>query len=263
MGELGLADLRRRQGRLEEAAKLFEPLAAAPQATLGLAAIALESGVPSEAERLARRALRQFAHGNHTARAAALELIVLAAAAGGRAETGRPELAELEALAAGVESEAIRASALLAAAAARPQEARIALEEAAAGFERAGAPYDVLRARLQLAEVLQTEGALEAAASEAGAVARRARELGARSLEQRAVALGGALKTKSDGPGSLTPREQEVLALVAQGLTNRRIATRLGVSEHTVHRHVANIFTRLGLSSRAAAVAFGLRHGIG
>lgn len=263
MGQLGLADLRRRQGRLEEAAKLFELYAAAPQATLGLSAIALEQGVPSEAERLARRALRQFAHGNHTARAAALELIVLAAAARGRADTARPELAELEALAAGVESEAIRASARLAAAAARPREARTALEEAAAGFQRAGAPYEMLRARLLLAEQLQTEGALEAAASEAGAVARQARQLGARSLEQRAVALGGTLKTKGDGPGSLTRREQEVLALVAQGLTNRRIATRLGVSEHTVHRHVANIFTRLGLSSRAAAVAFGLRHGIG
>ncbi len=46
-----------------------------------------------------------------------------------------------------------------------------------------------------------------------------------------------------------------MLALVAQGLSNRQIAERLIVSEHTVHRHVANIFVRLGVSSRAAAVA--------
>ena len=46
-----------------------------------------------------------------------------------------------------------------------------------------------------------------------------------------------------------------MLALVADGLSNRQIADRLVVSEHTVHRHVANIFVRLGVSSRAAAVA--------
>ena len=50
---------------------------------------------------------------------------------------------------------------------------------------------------------------------------------------------------------------------MAQGLTNRQVAGRLGVSQHTIHRHVANIFTRLGLSSRAAAVAFAVRHGMG
>lgn len=263
MGQLGLAELRRRQGRLDEAQKLSEPYAAAPQATLGLAAIALERGAPAEAERLARRALKQFAQCNHTARAASLELIVLAAAAGGRPDSAAAELAELEELSSKVESEAIRASAHLAAAMARPELARAGLEEAAAGYARAGIPYEALRARLFLAEQLQTEGAIEAAVAEAGAVARQARELGAKGLELRAEALYGSLKAKGEGPGSLTPREREVLALVAQGLTNRKIATRLGVSEHTVHRHVANIFTRLGLSSRTAAVAYGLRHGIG
>jgi ATP/maltotriose-dependent transcriptional regulator MalT len=46
-----------------------------------------------------------------------------------------------------------------------------------------------------------------------------------------------------------------VLSLAAQGLSNRAIAEQLVVSEHTIHRHMANIFTRLGVSSRAAAVA--------
>jgi DNA-binding CsgD family transcriptional regulator len=60
----------------------------------------------------------------------------------------------------------------------------------------------------------------------------------------------------------LTPRELDVLRLVAQGLSNASIAQRLVLSEHTVHRHLANILRKLGLSSRAAAVAWGARAGL-
>jgi DNA-binding CsgD family transcriptional regulator len=60
----------------------------------------------------------------------------------------------------------------------------------------------------------------------------------------------------------LTPRELDVLKLVAQGLSSPDIARRLVLSEHTVHRHLANILRKLGLSSRAAAVAWGVRAGL-
>ena len=60
----------------------------------------------------------------------------------------------------------------------------------------------------------------------------------------------------------LTPRELDVLKLVAQGLSNSEIARRLVLSEHTVHRHLANILRKLGLSSRAAAAAWGARTGL-
>ena len=60
----------------------------------------------------------------------------------------------------------------------------------------------------------------------------------------------------------LTPRELDVLKLVAQGLSNPDIARRLVLSEHTVHRHLANILRKLGLSSRAAAAAWGVRTGL-
>jgi DNA-binding NarL/FixJ family response regulator len=59
-----------------------------------------------------------------------------------------------------------------------------------------------------------------------------------------------------------TPREVDVLKLVAQGLSNGAIARQLVFSEHTVHRHLANILRKLDLSSRAAAVALGTRAGL-
>ena len=60
----------------------------------------------------------------------------------------------------------------------------------------------------------------------------------------------------------LTPRELEVLRLVAQGLNTAEIAERLVVSPHTVHRHMANIRAKLRLPSRAAAVAHAARVGL-
>jgi DNA-binding NarL/FixJ family response regulator len=63
------------------------------------------------------------------------------------------------------------------------------------------------------------------------------------------------------GPFSvLTDREREVLSLVAAGETNRQIATALGISEHTVARHLSNIFDKLGVTSRTAASAFAHKH---
>jgi DNA-binding CsgD family transcriptional regulator len=64
------------------------------------------------------------------------------------------------------------------------------------------------------------------------------------------------------GVQDLTGRETEVLALIASGLSDREIAERLVLSPHTVHRHVANLRTKLGLPTRAAAVAAATRRGL-
>ncbi len=66
--------------------------------------------------------------------------------------------------------------------------------------------------------------------------------------------------TAADSP--LSTRETEVLKLVAAGLNNQTIAEQLFLSEHTVHRHVANILNKLSVSSRAAAVAQAARRGL-
>jgi LuxR family transcriptional regulator, maltose regulon positive regulatory protein len=83
------------------------------------------------------------------------------------------------------------------------------------------------------------------------------------ALGRTDAVAGQAPVTGSDKAGTvLTPRELEVLTLVAQGLSNAGIARRLVLSEHTVHRHLANILRKLDLSSRAAAAAWGVRAGL-
>ena len=80
---------------------------------------------------------------------------------------------------------------------------------------------------------------------------------------QRALAgfLDDAPVPAANGDSPLSRRETDVLRLVASGHSNREIASSLVLSEHTVHRHVANILRKLGQSSRAAAAAQATRAG--
>jgi DNA-binding NarL/FixJ family response regulator len=64
------------------------------------------------------------------------------------------------------------------------------------------------------------------------------------------------------GEGRLTPRERQVLALIATGMTNRAIATALAISDRTVDRHVSNILSKLDLPSRSAATAYAYERGL-
>jgi DNA-binding NarL/FixJ family response regulator len=77
--------------------------------------------------------------------------------------------------------------------------------------------------------------------------------------EGRPVGLP-AVARRADG---LTPRELEVLRLIAGGKTNADVAHRLSVSVHTVERHAVNLYVKIGARGRAAATAYALRHGLG
>jgi two-component system, NarL family, response regulator YdfI len=72
----------------------------------------------------------------------------------------------------------------------------------------------------------------------------------------------GAVPGAATPPAALSPREAEILGLLASGLGNKTIAARLGISEHTVKSHVMALFGKLGVSTRAEAVAAGVRLGI-
>jgi RNA polymerase sigma factor (sigma-70 family) len=117
--------------------------------------------------------------------------------------------------------------------------------------------------RLELATSLLGLGRHDAARSEAAAALERLLELGADAQARRARRL---VDTSSDDGRIVLPqvtaREREVLRLLAEGLTNRQIAERLVVSEHTVHRHITNILRKLDLPSRTAAAATAVQAGL-
>jgi DNA-binding CsgD family transcriptional regulator len=71
-----------------------------------------------------------------------------------------------------------------------------------------------------------------------------------------------AARKTSAAPAGLSPREAEILRLVAAGRTNREIADALYLSVRTVERHVTNLYAKIGARGRADATAFALRHGL-
>jgi LuxR family maltose regulon positive regulatory protein len=272
-----LAELRRRQGRLEEAEQLFARCEGHPRATLGHAALALDRGEPEEAAALADRFLRRFPDPGRMERCAGLEIAVRAHARLDDLDRAHEALDQLREIASHAGTRPLRAAVLasegtVAAARGDQDTARRAFEDALDLFAATGAPYDAAQARLDLATTLGALGHDEVARRESEAALATFQELGAAGAAVRAEALldrlrraGQVLPTGSaEGRLSeLSRRELEVLALVAQGLTNQEIAGRLVISEHTVNRHVANILRKLGVPSRAGAASLAGRHGLG
>jgi DNA-binding CsgD family transcriptional regulator len=133
-----------------------------------------------------------------------------------------------------------------------------------------GHVYEQARARLRLAVALLATDDRAGAATELRAAHEVAVRLGAAPLRGAVEALGrrGRLGAELTGTRSvepsavLTPREAEVLALVAQGLTNRQVGARLFISEKTASVHMSNILAKLSAGSRTEAVAIAAARGL-
>jgi DNA-binding CsgD family transcriptional regulator len=259
------AELRRIQGRWEEAAELLRRAETHPRANLGWAALALDQADSLRAVDYAHRYFRSLAADDRLPRAAGEVVLAHAHAARGELDAAREAVERLRPVAEAAGTEAmlgeLRAcEGAVALAAGDADGARKHFEDAVDLFARGRNPYEGARCRLDLGAALAALERRDAALTEVRAAADVLRRLGARAAVERAdrlrVRLEGEAPPRAAGPEGLSPRQVDVLRLVARGLSNRDIGEKLFVSEFTVKRHVADILSKLDLPSRAAAAAW-------
>jgi len=261
-----LAEIRVLQGRLDEAETLLAGFENDPDATRAAVTMRLARGEARVAEMLLVTRLDELGRQSLLA-GPLLEQLVVALLADGRVDEARAVVDELDAIAASPGRERVQAGAALArgrvAAAAGEPDAVNLLQQAVNRFARLGLRLEIAQARLELARALVAQSPL--AAIETARHARNELEaLGAVRDADAAAALMRSLGAKGRAAprsvGELTRRETEVLRLLGEGLSNRDIGGRLYISSKTAEHHVSRIYAKLGLSSRAEAAAYAVRH---
>ncbi|HET7470381.1 MAG TPA: LuxR C-terminal-related transcriptional regulator, partial [Gemmatimonadales bacterium] len=258
-----LAELHRLRGEDEEAEELYRRGSRwGRDPHPGLALLRLAQGKVDVASAAIRPVVAEAR--NPRMRAADLSAcveIMLAANDAGAARTAADELSRLaEALGAPLlRAMAAQATGAVLLAEREPQAALSQLRQAAAGWRALEAPYQAACTQVLIGLAHRAMGDEDTAAIELETVRHAFAALGATPDVRRVAALSRPVDAPAQR-GSLTAREIEVLRLIATGRTNRAIAERLGISEKTVARHASNIFTKLGLATRAAATAYAFQH---
>jgi DNA-binding CsgD family transcriptional regulator len=256
------AELLRLQGDFDAAEEAYRAASRAgwePQP--GLAQLRLAQGGVDAAVAAIRRAAAES--GDPVRRAGLLPAYVEIMLAAGEVEEARTACEELEALSARYSSAMLDAVAAYERGAVELSvgEASRALEHlrrALESWRALEAPYEVARTRMLIGEACRLLADTDACTFELEAARADFAALGAAPDAARVELLLG-----HDVPEhGLSARELEVLRLVAAGKSNREIAAALVISEHTVARHVQNIFAKLRISSRTAATAFAFEHGL-
>jgi len=257
-------EIRRRIGNLAGAEEAFvraHELGLPSQP--GLALLRLAQGKPDAALQALRVAVTE-ARARWPQRARLLSALAEVALAVGDLDTARQASRELDEIAGRLGTPALNGAAATAGGALRLAEGDVpgALERlraACATWQELRLPYETARARMLYGTALRFAGNEEDALLELRAALAGFERLGAAGDVGKAAAqLGG----RNELPRGLTAREAQVLRLVAAGKTNREVAAVLVISEHTVARHLQNVFAKLDVSSRSAATAFAFEHGL-
>jgi DNA-binding CsgD family transcriptional regulator len=174
---------------------------------------------------------------------------------------------ELSAIAADLDAPFLKAAALHGSGAVllaeqNPRAALVHLRSAWTTWRELDVPYEAARTGVLLGVTCRALGDLDAAAMEFDLARQTFQQMGAGPDLARLATVSGPAATKAatKAAGGLTGREAQVLSLVATGKTNRAIADALHISDKTVARHLSNIFTKLGVSTRAGATAYAYQH---
>jgi DNA-binding CsgD family transcriptional regulator len=263
-----LAELRLAQGRIEDAARVLHGLEGRDEAAAAVALLHLAREEPSLAATVLRRRL-DAVDSDRLEVAALTELLGQTELALGMGDAAIERARVLIKRGAANDCHLIVAQGqrLLGHALARTDAAAACrhLESALAAFIQAEIPYRAAQTRLSIAALLRHTDAVVATA-EARTALSVFEDLGAGREADTAAALLRDLGVKAarTGPkniGRLTKREQEVLSLLGEGLSNPEISRRLFVSRKTVEHHVAHVLSKLGLRGRAEAAVFLVRGG--
>ena len=252
------AELHRLRGEFARAEEAYrEASQSGRDSQPGLAQLRLAQGKTEVAAAAIRRVMDEARDRATRSRLLAAYVEIMLAANDVRA--ARAGADELAGIAEQLEAPLLRAMAARATGAVRLAEgdgraALAALRGAWATWQGIEAPYEAARVRVLIGLACRALGDDDTAEVELDTARWVFRQLGAAPDVARVEALSraGAAST----PGGLTAREVEVLRLVAEGKTNREIAKTLVISDHTVRRHLQNIFNKIGVSSRAGATAF-------
>lgn len=261
-----LAELRLTQGRLEEAEQLLAGFEELPEAAHGIAHLHLVRGEGALAAATIHRRLNRIGDDNVLA-APFLAMLVEVQLSQGDIEGAAGSADRLGRIADASGIDRVTAMAELARGRVATErgtpDAVVALESALARFAQAGMSVEAARARFELARALE-EDQPEVAVAEARTALAEFERVGApRDADAAAELLrrhGVRGRTGPKDAGLLTRREQEVLHLVAEGLSNAEIAARLHLSTKTVGHHVSSVLAKLGVKSRGEAGAWASRH---
>lgn len=259
-GYYEIAEIKRLRGDYEAAFELYQrahELGFDPQP--GLAQLRLAQGRLDAARAGMRRVLDSIQ--DEPSRAALLPHAVEIALVSGELEEARSFTAELSSIAERYASPGMRACAAVA-------RGRVALvegdapaalrdlQQAVNAWIQIDCPYELARTRLLLAEAYRLLDDAEGSSMEVEAARSVFERLGADPDLRRTHEMVGGRPNAS----GLSDREVEVLRLITDGRSNKEISAALVISENTVARHIANIFSKIGVTSRAAAASFALKH---
>ncbi len=256
-----VGDIRRRLGDLDRAEDAFargQELCGRPCGALAL--LRLAQGRFDTALTIIASCLRDTT--NRLARADLLPTLVQVACAKGDLDEAERALRELDDITATFDIPILRAGAAsargrLELARGNAAGARATLQDAVERWLALDVPYEVATARTLLGQALRDCGETTAATDSFSAAAKLFEQIGAH-LDARL----SDIRVRPTLPAGLTAREVEVLRLVAAGKTNNEVAAELYLSVKTVSRHLSNIFTKVGVTSRAAATAFAFEHNL-